>query len=168
MTVSSPPRPSRPASAALPPAPLLDRLAPRLHRYGTVGLRWGLGGVFVWFGVLKMIGRSPAAQLVVEVMPFDTGAWFVPALGWVEVALGLWLIANRAQRVLLPLLGGHLLGTFAVLVLTPGAAFEHANPLLLTMTGEFVVKNLVLLTAAVVLTTRPTPKTGAGTGTGTA
>ncbi|MFI8962464.1 hypothetical protein ACIGO8_10130 [Streptomyces sp. NPDC053493] len=134
---------------------LFDRLAPRLHRYGMRMLRGGLGGVFVWFGVLKMIGLSPAAQLVVDVMPFDTGDWFVPALGWAEVALGVWLLTGRAQRLLLPILGGHLLGTFAVLLLTPGAAFDHANPLLLTMTGEFVVKNVVLLAAAVVLTTTP-------------
>ncbi|MGW4162387.1 hypothetical protein [Streptomyces sp. NPDC004788] len=161
MTVSSPLRPSR---TPVPPAPrpavgagLFDRLAPRLHRCGLLGLRWGLGGVFVWFGVLKVIGRSPAAQLVVDVIPFDTGGWFVPALGWIEVVFGVWLISARARAALFPLLAGHLLGTFSVLVLTPHAAFDHADPLLLTMIGEFVVKNLVLLAAAVVVTTQPRP-----------
>ncbi|MFJ3901601.1 hypothetical protein [Streptomyces sp. NPDC090025] len=157
MSVSSHVRPPRTTPSS--PAPrfdgLFDRLAPRLHRYGLLLLRGGLGGVFVWFGVLKAIGLSPAARLVVDVMPFDTGGWFVPALGWAEIALGAWLLSGRAQGALLPVLGGHLLGTFAVLVLTPHAAFDHANPLLLTMVGEFVVKNVVLLAAAVVVTTRP-------------
>ncbi|KKZ69349.1 hypothetical protein [Streptomyces showdoensis] len=158
MTVSSQLTPSTRTSVTPPPpaaAPaLFDRLAPRLHRLGLGLLRVGLGGVFVWFGVLKAIGLSPAAQLVVDVMPFDTGGWFVPALGWAEIVLGAWLITGRAQALLLPALGGHLLGTFAVLLVTPRLAFDHANPLLLTMVGEFVVKNVVLLAAAVVLTTR--------------
>ncbi|MEV8628013.1 hypothetical protein [Streptomyces sp. NPDC051079] len=165
MTVSSqltpstrtPAGPTGPTGTTPPesPAALFERFAPRLHRYGLVLLRAGLGGVFVWFGVLKAIGLSPAAQLVVDVMPFDTGGWFVPALGWVEIVLGVWLIAGRGQAALLPVLGGHLLGTFAVLLVTPQLAFDHSNPLLLTMVGEFVVKNVVLFAAAVVLTTRP-------------
>ncbi|MFI8519422.1 hypothetical protein ACIGEZ_16530 [Streptomyces sp. NPDC085481] len=157
MSVSSQLRPPRATPSAPPPGSRFDRLAPRLHRYGLGLLRGGLGGVFVWFGILKAIGLSPAAQLVVDVMPFDTGGWFVPALGWAEIALGAWLVSGRAQGVLLPVLGGHLLGTFAVLLLTPQVAFDHSNPLLLTMVGEFVVKNVVLLAGAVVVTTRPRP-----------
>lgn len=159
MTVSSQMTPpTRTPARTTPPArpvALFERFAPRLHRLGLALLRGGLGGVFVWFGVLKAIGLSPAAQLVVDVMPFDTGGWFVPLLGWAEIVLGLWLITGRAQALLLPALGGHLLGTFAVLLVTPRLAFDHANPLLLTMVGEFVVKNVVLFAAAVVLTTRP-------------
>ncbi|MFH9727539.1 hypothetical protein ACH4M4_31905 [Streptomyces sp. NPDC017254] len=134
---------------------LFDRLAPRLHQYGLGMLRAGLGGVFVWFGVLKVIGLSPAAALVVDVLPFPAGDWFVPALGWAEVALGLWLMSGRARAVALPVLTAHLCGTFAVLVLTPSVAFTHSNPLLLTMVGEFVVKNVVLLAGVVVVTTHP-------------
>ncbi|MFB7593090.1 hypothetical protein [Streptomyces sp. NPDC056169] len=156
--------PSPAASSAAAPAassaPLslldrFDRIAPRLHAHGLTMLRAGLGGVFVWFGVLKVIGSSPAAALVVAVLPFPAGDWFVPALGWGEVALGLWLVSGRAQAAALPVLTAHLCGTFAVLVLTPGAAFAHANPLLLTLVGEFVVKNVVLLAGVVVVTTRP-------------
>ncbi|MFE6819327.1 hypothetical protein [Streptomyces sp. NPDC057677] len=165
MTVSSQVIPAATAPAqgtATPPpagspAPLgrFDRLAPRLHRYGLTMLRGGLGGVFVWFGVLKAIGLSPAAELVVDVLPFPAGGWFVPALGWAEVALGLWLMSGRARALALPVLTGHLCGTFTVLVLTPSAAFAHSNPLLLTLVGEFVVKNVVLLAGVVVVTTRP-------------
>ncbi|WP_371635305.1 hypothetical protein OHB11_08545 [Streptomyces zaomyceticus] len=142
-------------SSAPTPLGLFDRLAPRLHQYGLGMLRAGLGGVFVWFGVLKVIGLSPAAVLVVDVLPFPAGGWFVPALGWAEVALGLWLMSGRARAVALPVLTAHLCGTFAVLVLTPSVAFTHSNPLLLTLVGEFVVKNVVLLAGVVVVTTHP-------------
>ncbi|CCA59292.1 MULTISPECIES: hypothetical protein [Streptomyces] len=164
MTVSSQVIPATPTATAAPAAPLsapqaplgrFDRLAPRLHRHGLVMLRAGLGGVFVWFGVLKVIGLSPAAALVVDVLPFPVGGWFVPALGWTEVALGLWLVSGRARALALPVLTGHLCGTFSVLVLTPSAAFAHSNPLLLTLVGEFVVKNVVLLAGVVVVTTHP-------------
>ncbi|MFJ8297637.1 hypothetical protein ACIQ9R_17380 [Streptomyces sp. NPDC094447] len=136
-----------------------DRLAPRLHRYGLGMLRASLGGVFVWFGVLKVVGLSPAAALVVDVLPFPAGGWFVPSLGWAEVALGLWLVSGRARALALPVLTGHLCGTFAVLVLTPSVAFSHSNPLLLTLVGEFVVKNVVLLAGVVVVTTATTQAT---------
>ncbi|MEU0405461.1 hypothetical protein ABZ318_35705 [Streptomyces sp. NPDC006197] len=156
MTVSSELTPPVTAPGAPPPrAGAFDRLAPRLHRYGLGMLRAGLGGVFVWFGVLKVAGLSPAAALVVAVLPFPAGSWFVPALGWAEVALGLWLMSGRARAAALPVLTAHLCGTFAVLVLTPSVAFAHSNPLLLTLVGEFVVKNVVLLAGAVVVLTRP-------------
>ena len=48
---------------------------------------------------------------------------------------------------------GHLTGTFLVLVTQPDLAFQNGNPLLLTMIGEFVVKNIVLMTAGLVLAT---------------
>ncbi|MFJ4868627.1 hypothetical protein [Streptomyces sp. NPDC088757] len=170
MTVSSqvapaastpPPQPLAPGTADSPaagaPTPLgrFDRLAPRLHHFGLGALRAGLGGVFVWFGALKAIGLSPAAALVVAVLPFPAGSWFVPALGWGEMLLGLWLVSGRIRAVALPVFAAHLCGTFAVLVLTPSVAFAHANPLLLTLVGEFVVKNVVLLAGVVVVTTAP-------------
>jgi hypothetical protein len=38
-------------------------------------------------------------------------------------------------------------GTFLVLIVHPDLSFQNGNPLLLTVLGEFVVKNLVLLSA---------------------
>ncbi len=39
----------------------------------------------------------------------------------------------------------------AAFVVVPGECFQDGNPLLLTDTGEFVLKNLVLLSAAIVI-----------------
>jgi hypothetical protein len=46
-----------------------------------------------------------------------------------------------------------LLGTFLVLLVQPEVAFQDGNPLLLTVEGEFVIKNLVLITAGMVVGT---------------
>ncbi len=45
----------------------------------------------------------------------------------------------------------HLIGTFLVMIVQPAVAFQNGNPLLLTTEGEFVVKNLVLISALLML-----------------
>ncbi|MGH2578563.1 MAG: hypothetical protein ACRDG9_12565, partial [Actinomycetota bacterium] len=67
------------------------------------------------------------------------------------------LLAGRLMRLALPLLVLQMAGTFLVLVLLPEIAFRDGNPLLLTVEGEFVVKNLVLLSAGMVVGSSVTP-----------
>jgi uncharacterized membrane protein YphA (DoxX/SURF4 family) len=111
-------------------------------------LRVALGIVYLWFGAEKVAGVSPVAQLVRNTVPFVTPPqWFVPAVGVFEVGIGIWLITGLGLRLILPFFVAHMIGTFGVLVIQPGLAFQHGNPFLLTATGEFVVKNLVLLSA---------------------
>ena len=111
-------------------------------------LRVALGIIYVWFGAEKVGGVSPVAQLVRNTVPFVTPPqWFVPAVGMFEVGIGIWLITGIGLRVMLPLFVAHMLGTFGVLVIQPSIAFQHGNPFLLTATGEFVIKNLVLLSS---------------------
>ena len=78
-------------------------------------------------------------------------------LGAVEVFIGLCLLSGRLIRIALPLLVLQMIGTFLVLVLLPDVAFRDGNPLLLTVEGEFVVKNLVLLSGALVVGARLAP-----------
>lgn len=122
-------------------------------------LRMALGVVFIWFGALKVAGTTPVADLVAGTVPFLDRTWFVPMLGGVEVVLGLALLVGRGLSVVGLILVGHLAGTFGVLVMQPGLAFQHGNPLLLTTVGEFVVKNVVLITAALVVATRSRGRT---------
>ncbi|QFZ19443.1 DoxX family protein [Saccharothrix syringae] len=128
--------------------------ARRVRDRGAVWLRIALGVVFVWFGALKITGATPVWRLVADTVPFLPERWFVPAVGVFEVLAGLALIAGVGARVVAGLVALHLLGTFLVLVVQPGVAFQGGNPLLLTVPGEFVVKNLVLVTAAVVVASR--------------
>jgi putative oxidoreductase len=114
-------------------------------------LRISLGLVFVWFGLLKLTDSTPVAALVTGAVPWFDPSWFVPLLGAVEVLLGVALIAGRWLTATATVLVLHLSGTFLVLVTQPDVAFQHANPLLLTTEGEFVVKNLVLIAAGLVI-----------------
>lgn len=66
-----------------------------------------------------------------------------------EVALGIALLFRFYLRLTLLLFFLQLAGTFLVLIVHPEEAFQNGNPLMLTQTGEFVVKNLVLLSAGI-------------------
>ncbi len=122
-----------------------------MSRWGILLLRISLGVVFVWFGALKLGQVSPVSDLVARTIYWVDPDWFVPLLGGVEAVIGLGLLAGRALRTILFLFWGQLLGTFLVLVVQPEVAFQHGNVLLLTTEGEFVVKNLVLLSAGLVV-----------------
>ena len=119
--------------------------------YGSRILRVCLGIVFVWFGLLKVIGRSPVAELVARTVYWVPSKLFVPFLGGWEIAVGIGLLLAVALRLTLFLFWLQMAGTFLVLVVKPAIAFQGGNPLLLTTEGEFVIKNLVLIAAGLVV-----------------
>ena len=159
--VAPPARTPRHGSTARAPAELRTRLnrvegtAIQLaRRFGMPAMRAALGLTFVWFGALKITNDTPVADFVantVNFLPLVDGSWFVTVLGVVEVVLGGALILGKGLRVVLPLLFAHLAGTFLALVTQPDVAFQKGNLLLLTTEGEFVVKNLILLSGILIL-----------------
>jgi uncharacterized membrane protein YkgB len=119
-----------------------------LRRHSLTILRVSLAVVFVWFGALKIFGVTPVTDLVGAVVYWVDPSWFVPVLGVFEVLVGLGLLVGVGMRLVLLLLVAQLIGTFLVLIVRPDIAFDNGNPLLLTTEGEFVVKNLVFISAA--------------------
>lgn len=135
---------------------IMDRVEPILQRNSLAALRIAIAAVYVWFGALKVSGTTPVRALVEATTPWSDPSWFVPAMGVFEVLLGLWLMSGRGLRAALPLFVAHMIGTFGVLVMVPEVAFQNGNPFQLTVEGEFVVKNLVVLAAVIVVATRTT------------
>ena len=120
-------------------------------RNGPIILRVSLGIVFLWFGVLKVIDRSPVADLVISTLFWAPEEYVVQALGVFEIVVGVGLLAGIALRAVLTMFWLQMLGTFLVFVIRPGVAFRDGNPFLLTTEGEFVVKNVVLIAAGLVV-----------------
>ena len=118
-----------------------------MSSYAILIMRISLGIVFVWFGLLKVVGVSPVFDLASQVVYWLPSELFVPLLGIVEIAIGVGLMLGKALRGILALLFLLLAGTFLVLLILPEAAFQGGNPLFLTTEGEFVIKNLVLIAA---------------------
>jgi uncharacterized membrane protein YkgB len=146
---------SLPAKNLVPPT--RQRWSGRVEAVAPLIMRAALGIVFVWFGALKIANATPVAKLVA-----DTLAWvpvspavLLPALGAFEIVLGVMVVVGWQLRLVLTVLIAHLCGTFLVLVVLPQVAFERGNPLLLTTIGEFVVKNVVFIAAAVLLAAWP-------------
>lgn len=113
-----------------------------MQRYGVSLLRLAVATVFVWFGALKLAQRSPVADLVAGTVYWLPARSFVRLLGAWEVAVGLGLLTGVALRLTLLLSWLQMAGTFLVLVVRPDISFQKKNPLLLTMTGEFVINTI--------------------------
>ena len=128
-----------------------DRVLEVLQRVSIHALRISLGVVFVWFGALKVAGESPVSDLVARTVYWFDPDVVVPALGCMEIVVGSLLLANRVLRLALGLFAAQMVGTFLVFVVLPDVAFRDGNLFMLTVEGEFVVKNLVLLAAGMVV-----------------
>lgn len=113
-------------------------------------LRFSLAVVYFWFGALKLIGLSPALGLVRSVSPLLATIPLYIGLALFEMGIGVALLVGFQKRWTAAAVILHLIGTFGVLVASPQSAFLPEFPFL-TLEGEFVVKNLVLLGAAVAL-----------------
>ena len=127
-----------------------------LRERSLPSMRILMGVLFLWFGGLKVAGLSPVSDLVAGTLPWADPEVVVPVLGAVEVLLGCALVMGIALRLALPVLAAHLGGTFLTFVMLPAWMFRDHNPLLLTADGEFVAKNLVLVSATIVLITHAT------------
>ncbi len=124
-----------------------ETIAAGMSRWSIPFLRVSLGLVFVWFGALKVLNVSPAADLVAATIYLVPPELFVPVLGVWEVAIGLCLLVPRLTRVGILLLFLQMPGTFLPLVVLPEVTFS-TFPYQLTVEGKYIIKNLVLIGAA--------------------
>jgi len=127
-----------------------QRVAGWMHRNGLFVLRMALGIVFIWFGLLKPLGMSPAADLVRQTVYFVPPDLFLPVLGWWEVLIGVGLLYRPLNRTAILLLFVQMPGTLLPLVLLPDVCFTQV-PWGLTLEGQYIIKNAVLIGAALVV-----------------
>jgi uncharacterized membrane protein YkgB len=139
--------------------PLDRRIASWMQRNGLFVLRVGLGIVFVWFGLLKPLGMSPAEELVRRVIYVVPPDFFVPFLGWWEVAIGVGLLYRPLNRTAIFLLFLQMPGTLLPLVLLPEVCFTQV-PWGLTLEGQYIIKNAVLIGAALAVGGTVRPRSG--------
>jgi uncharacterized membrane protein YphA (DoxX/SURF4 family) len=115
-----------------------------------------MGTVYLWFGALKffptlspaheLAGRTIAALSLGLVRPTLS----LPLLAAWECLIGLGLIAGRLLRPTLVLLFLHMSGTMLPFFLFPAEIFTRF-PFATTLEGQYILKNLVLASAGVVI-----------------
>jgi uncharacterized membrane protein YphA (DoxX/SURF4 family) len=139
------------------PFALIDvKLTRWMARHGVAILRLSLGVVFLWFGGLKFFpGLSPAEDLAgrtITMMTFGTvpAAVSLPLLALWEVLIGLGFLTGRCMRTTILLLAGQMLGTVTPLLFFPHETFT-SYPIAPTLEGQYIIKNIVLLSAGLVL-----------------
>jgi putative oxidoreductase len=143
---------------------LLDRVAALeamlkafLERWSIPALRVALGAVFVAFGVLKFFpGASPLEPLVEAtwgVLTFGIvgGQLALVLTAIIETVAGLALISGVFARFGLVMLAIAFVGILSPLVFFPGELFTAGGP---TLLGQYVLKNVVLIAAALVVASR--------------
>lgn len=132
------------------------RITAWMARHGLRLLRISLGLVFFWFGVLKFFpGLSPAQDLAARtiatlsfgIVQPDVS---VPVLAAWECLIGIGLLFGIFMRATLLLLAAQMAGTLTPLVLFPGEVFLRV-PYAPTLEGQYIIKNAVLISAAIVL-----------------
>ena len=131
----------------------VDRAITRwMASVGVLVLRISVGVVFFWFGALKLFpGLSPAEALITSSMPsFLPMSVFIPFLAVWEMVIGLGYITGRFMRATILLMALQMVGTLSPAVLNPGAVWV-SFPFVLTLEGQYMVKNMVLLSAALVI-----------------
>jgi uncharacterized membrane protein YphA (DoxX/SURF4 family) len=132
------------------------RLTEWMAQHGPALLRISLGIVFFWFGFLKFFpGISPAQDLAartISLLSFGAvpPSVSVPLLAAWECAIGIGLMRGKWLRATLLLLFAQMLGTMTPIFLFPGEVFTRI-PYAPTLEGQYIIKNLVLISAAVVI-----------------
>jgi len=123
---------------------------------GVMLLRISLGIVLFWFGALKFIpAGSPAAALAAATIGKLTfglleGRAALLLLAVWETAVGIALVAGIFLRVAIGLLLLQMAGPLTPLALFPSLTFTSV-PFAPTMEGQYILKNLVLISAAIVV-----------------
>lgn len=127
-----------------------------MAKSGLKLLRISIGIIFIWFGALKYFPNlSPAEDLAINtfnIMSFNI--FSAKAIAYIiatwEVLIGIGLLFNLFMRATLLLLYLQMIGTFAPIVLFPGEVF-NIFPYALTLEGQYIIKNLVVVSAGIVL-----------------
>lgn len=121
------------------------------HISTVVLLTIPLATIYIWFGILKVFTVSPVYELIKICFPFMPQPLFLHVLGIGEVVIGAGLLWKKTRKLAALLIIPHMGGIFTGLLLRPDVYFVNGNLLLLTTYGEFVIKNVLLIAAALVI-----------------
>ena len=111
--------------------------------------------VYFWFGYLKVIGVSPAEGVVKglfdalhmgSIINFDN---FFYSLGVFEMIIGFGFLIGKFKKTILTLFLIHMFTTFGPMVFVPEDTWQSFG--VLTLEGQYIVKNLVFIVAGVYL-----------------
>ena len=129
----------------------MDTIFSIAQRISTNFLRISMGVILVWIGGLKFVDPAPVVGLLGASFPFLASNPIVYVLGLVEVTLGVLLFAGIGVRYVGLMLIGLFAGTLVIFLIAPKVTYGDAGFPLLSLPGEFLLKDLVLMAASTAL-----------------
>lgn len=141
------------------------RLIAAFQRFFIPLARFSFFVVFFWFGLLKLLGLSPASPLAKALVTQTVGGAHFDSLflilALLECVIGILFLFPRLTRVVIPLLLVHMVIVCSPLLLVPGRTWQSF--LVPTLEGQYIIKNVVVIALAigVAASTQPVrPKRG--------
>lgn len=123
---------------------------------GIYLLRISIGIIFFWFGFQKFFpGISSAEDLAtrtIDVLSFGIvqAPYSMPILATWETLIGLGFLTGKFFRTTIVLLYLQMAGTIFPLFVFPDETF-YMVPLVPTIEGQYIIKNIIILSAALVI-----------------
>lgn len=127
-------------------------------------LALSIGIVYIWFGSLKWFPNvSPAQELAkntIDVLTFS----LIPShisimiLAFWETLVGILLIVNVWRRFVVIIALTHMVLTFSPLLFFPDQVF-NSIPFQLTLLGQYIFKNIVIMAGLFILYKQASTKT---------
>lgn len=133
---------------------LVARLIYRRTKINFISV--SIGFVYLWFGMLKFfVGVSPAEDLAKATIEQLTFGILTPEISIIllaiwETLIGLLLIGHLFVKFALKLALIHIILTFLPFLYFPDLVFSQA-PFGLTLLGQYIIKNVIILGVLVVL-----------------
>lgn len=131
-----------------------QNIAKFMKLWGVHALRISFAIIFFWFGILKPLGVSAAIPLLkatVAWLPFIEADVWVHVIGWWEVVIGVLFLFKKTTRIAIALLFLQMGGTFMPLIFLPEVVYQNGNLFMPTMEGQYIIKNLMIISAALVV-----------------
>jgi uncharacterized membrane protein YkgB len=131
---------------------LLRRLFPAFARIA-------LFVVYTWFGSIKLLGMSPATPLAEALARHTIGPDYFEIsfalMAVYECVIGVLFLIPAATRSVIPLLLVHMAIVCSPLALVPELAWTA--PLVPSLEGQYIIKNLVIIALAIGLAAQIPP-----------
>ncbi len=107
--------------------------------------------IYFYFGILKLLGDSPATPLAHALVTKTIGAsnfdWSFMALALFECLIGILFLFPKATRIVIPMLFLHMIIVCSPLLIVPHLVF--VKPLVPTLEGQYIIKNVAIIALAI-------------------
>jgi uncharacterized membrane protein YkgB len=129
----------------------MEKLFELVERIAGPLLRISLGLVLFWIGALKFADPSPVVGLLHAGLPFLASNGFVYAVGVLEIAASVLLVAGIGVRYIGLLILILFAGTLTIFIVAPAVTYGSKGFPYLSLAGQFLLKDFVLAAAAIAM-----------------